>query len=132
MPEVSTGGHPRLMAPPALSARRPADGVRLPRGGALLDATDDERRPPGLVGGAEATTVVAVEVLVEQHQVAPVRIARVARIVAVARTATVGVGKEDRRQPSGQLVRRRAQVEPPAGARRDLDREPVPVEMVIA
>ena len=37
-------------------------------------AAGDEAGPPGLVAGAEAGAVVAVEVLVEQDQVAPVRI----------------------------------------------------------
>src|SRR5689334_15597481 len=40
----------------------------------LQDQIDDERRPPGLVGGAEPRSAVAVEVLVEEHEIAPVRI----------------------------------------------------------
>ena len=43
----------------------------------------------GLVAGAEAGAVVAVEVLVEEHQLAPVRVGGEARLVAVAGTAAV-------------------------------------------
>ena len=43
-----------------------------------------QRRPAGLVAGADAAAGVAVEVFVEQHQVAPVRIVGVAAVVAVA------------------------------------------------
>src|SRR5882724_8203095 len=38
------------------------------------DHVRDEPGPPGLVGGAEARTIVAVEVLMEQQVVAPPRI----------------------------------------------------------
>ena len=40
---------------------------------ALLQQLGHEAGPAGLVAGAEAAAVVAVEVLVEEHQVAPVR-----------------------------------------------------------
>src|SRR5262252_4513315 len=73
MPEVSSGGHPRWMAGASAAGDRGprlAPFARPACGGALLDAADDERRPAGLVRGAEAAAVVAVEILVEQHQVA--------------------------------------------------------------
>lgn len=41
----------------------------------LLDAGCDQRGPSGLMAGAQAFAGVAVEVLVEQHLVAPQRVA---------------------------------------------------------
>ena len=53
--------------------------VPAPPGRERLEAVGDERRPAGLVRGAEPAPGVAVEVLVEEDQVAPVRIGREAR-----------------------------------------------------
>ena len=60
-----------------------------------------QRRPAGLMAGADAAAVVAVKVFMEQHEIAPMRIAGEPRIVRVARTATVGVRQKQRRQPAG-------------------------------
>ena len=57
----------------------------------------DQRRPAGLVAGAEAAAVVAVEVFVEQDQVAPVRVVGVAAVVAVAGPPAARVGQEEPR-----------------------------------
>ena len=66
----------------------------------------DQRRPAGLMARAAGRARVAVEVLVEQHQVPPVRVVGEARVVAVAGPAAVRVGQEEPRQPRGELVAR--------------------------
>src|SRR5437667_9737086 len=70
----------------------------------VLDQADDHRGPTGLVGRAESLARVAVEIFVEEHQVAPVRVLGPPGIVAVARAAAVGVGQKEAGQAPGQLV----------------------------
>ena len=81
-----------------------------PRSSEVLDSGRRQRGPAGLVARAQAAAVVAVEVLVEQHQVAPVRILGVARARrrgrAAARSRRGGRGRERARE----LAR------PPAGS----------------
>ena len=57
------------------------------------------------MAGADAAAGVAVEVFVEQHQVAPVRIVGVAAVVAVAGPPARFVGQKEPRQPAAQFVR---------------------------
>ena len=71
-----------------------------------LDASEevedarDEARPPRLVAGAEAGAVVAVEVLVEEDQVAPVRVPLELLRPAVNGSPAALVLEEDVRQPA--------------------------------
>ena len=67
----------------------PAEQVHQPR---------DDPRPAGLVTGAEAGAVVAVEVLVEQDVVTPVRV--VLELLASRRTPGGGRCRHGRRSPS--------------------------------
>src|SRR5205814_3084827 len=67
----------------------------------LLETPRDQRCPPGLVAGAEATPRLGMEMLVEQHQVPPARIACVTRIAAVARPVPILVRREEPRQAAG-------------------------------
>ena len=60
----------------------------------------DEPGPAGLVAGAEPGAVVAVEVLVEEDQVAPVRIVLELRRAAVDRPPPIGVAQERAGQPA--------------------------------
>src|SRR5215831_15443679 len=60
----------------------------------ILDEADAERGPAGLVRGTEAAAGVAVEVLVEEHEVAPARVGGEARVAAVAGAGAVGSGQE--------------------------------------
>jgi hypothetical protein len=53
---------------------------------------------------AEALAGVAVEVFVEKHEVAPMCVGGEARVVAVARTATVAIGEEEARETRGEFV----------------------------
>src|SRR4030095_8239169 len=55
----------------------------LPHSRHHVDAARDERGPAGLMRGAEATAGVALKVLVELNEVAPVRIVHETWIVAV-------------------------------------------------
>src|SRR4051812_24091997 len=98
----------------------------------ILDQPDGQRRPPGLVRRAHAAPVLAVEVLVEQQQFAPVRVGGKARVRAVAGAAAVRAGQEQARQPRRQVVRDRAQIHPPPRPRRILDAQLVAVEVVVA
>jgi hypothetical protein len=52
---------------------------------------DNQSTPPGLVARAKTFAGFAVEVLVEQHQIAPAWIIRPARVLAVARTSSIAV-----------------------------------------
>ncbi len=90
----------------------------------------DDRRPPGLVAGAQAGAVVAVEVFVEKDVVLPVRIVDELARAAEDRTAAFVVEQEDAghaiRQLLGDLVERHVL----ARAGRALDAELVAVERV--
>src|SRR5882672_3292063 len=61
---------------------------------AVLDAAHRQRGPAGLVGRANAAPGVAVEVFVEERQIAPGRVALVAGLVAMAGTPSEVVPQE--------------------------------------
>src|ERR1051325_10921549 len=66
----------------------------------LINQARHQPRPPRLVAGAEAFARIPVEVLVEQHQILPVRVVReelrlAGAAGAVGRAVAVGVGEED-------------------------------------
>ena len=65
----------------------------------------DKSGPPGLVRRADASSGVAVKVLVKQHVVSEVRVVLQASIVPEHRALAVLVAKEDSGQARGQLVR---------------------------
>src|SRR5262249_51709977 len=64
----------------------------------------------------DASAVVAVEVLVKQRQVAPMRIALKLLRAPVDRPAPVFAAQEDARQAVRKLVRHLPQIHEPAGA----------------
>ena len=64
--------------------------------GALLEATDGKCRPTSLVIGTDTAAGVAVEIFVEEHEVAEVRIVLVALDIAVDGATPIFVGEEDR------------------------------------
>jgi hypothetical protein len=66
----------------------------------LLQQLGDERRPSGLMAGADAGTGVAVEILVKGNQPGPERIPLEALDVAEHRTAALPVLEEDAAEPS--------------------------------
>ena len=82
--------------------------------------------------GAQALAGFAVEILVKQHESAPVRVLRKAAIITVAGPATVLVGQEEAREAARQFLRNLVQRHPPSRSRRAFDLQVVPVEVVIA
>src|SRR5215472_5411260 len=72
---------------------------------ALLEKLGHQCCPTGLMTGAEPRTIVAVEVLVEQNQIAPVRIMGVNRVCAMDGPFAHGRFQKDTRQAARQLRR---------------------------
>src|SRR2546422_9064454 len=97
---------------------------------ALLQQLCDEPRPAGLVAGPDARTVVAVEVFVEEDQVAPVRVTLKFLGPPVDGTAPVLVAEEDSREAPRDLAGYRPQVEHGPGAGRARHLERIAVEVV--
>src|SRR5580704_2357139 len=115
----------------------PAENVRqrlAERGHAAVPAADyigDQPGPAGLMGGAEARAVIPVEVLAEHQVVPPGRIAEQFD-AAEAGPAPVRPGREDRDEPVLEIGSDLAEGLLAARARRVLDRELVPEELVVA
>src|SRR4051794_6631641 len=109
---------------------------RMVRGGGpaalplLLDQLGDEAGPAGLVARAQARTVVAVEVLVEEQMVAPVRVDLDFLRPAEDRPPALLVAQEDADQPPGELVGDLIEAEELARAGRALHPEIVAVVVV--
>src|SRR6266540_6872214 len=89
----------------------------------LLQELGDQAGPAGLVAGADAGPAVAVEVLVEQDQVAPVGIALEQLEGAVDRPASVTAAQEDAGEAPRQLGRDLPQRHRLPRARGELDLE---------
>src|SRR6266540_7303137 len=92
----------------------------------LLNQLRDQAGPAGLMAGTNATAVVTVEVLVEQDQIAPVRIGLESFVRSVHRSASVGAAQEGARQPARDLRCHFGQRHPATRPRRTLHREVVP------
>src|SRR5437016_2764213 len=97
---------------------------------ALLEQLRHQARPSGLVVGADARPVVAVEVLVEEEVVAEVWVALQLLRLPERRTASVFIAQEDRGESSGDLRRDLGERELPAGAGGKLHREALAQVMV--
>src|SRR6476661_2344415 len=80
----------------------PALGDRV-ENATTADKVRDDAGPAGLVRGSDALARVAMEVLVEQQQVVPLRIRLELLDRAVDGAATLGVGKPCRDEPAGQV-----------------------------
>jgi hypothetical protein len=65
----------------------------------------DQRGPASLVTGANARTVITVEVFVEQDQIAPVRVRLKLFRSAIDRPPSILVAKEDAFESLGELSR---------------------------
>jgi hypothetical protein len=100
--------------------------------GAIFKVADGERGPAGLVAGPDAAAVVAVEIFVEEHEIAEMRVASVARAPAVHGAPAAGAGEKDRPEAAGDLMGGIAQVEHLAGADGHLDQQRIAVVGVIA
>jgi hypothetical protein len=93
---TSAGGHP------SIARLWPVPGGATV--GGAHDEVGDQRGPARLVGGADATAGVAVEVLVERQQVVPVRMGLEEADVTEDRAAAVLVVEEDRNETTGEVV----------------------------
>jgi hypothetical protein len=89
----------------------------------VVDEVGDEACPPGLARGAEAASILAVEVLVERDVVAKMRVVLELGIAAEDRPAAVGSPQEQGRQPSREFVGdlAEAHLHPRAGGTFDLE-----------
>src|SRR5207253_1679916 len=117
----------------------------LPRGGqcglallwdvvfaALLQRLGDQSGPARLVTCPDATAVVAMEIFVEQNEIAPVGVVLELVGLPVDRAATGGVAQEDRVQPAREFRCNLAQGHPLARTSRKLDLEGISVVIVEA
>src|SRR5262249_47574323 len=95
-----------------------------------LNEPRDDSCPASLVAGADARAVIAVEVLVEQNEIAPVWVGLEFRGRAVDRALAGLVAQEDATQTPGNLLADLEQVHLPARPGRALDRELVAVVAV--
>src|SRR5262245_30630627 len=95
-----------------------------------LDHVGDEAGPAGLVARTETCAAVAVEVFVEEDQIAPVWIRLELAIRAVHGPGTLLVAEEDADDALHDLPRHLEECHPDARSRRTVDREVVTVESV--
>src|SRR5262249_21469357 len=100
-------------------------------GGEQVQDAGDDARPPRLVAGAETSPVVAVQVLVEEQVVPPVRVLLELPGSPVDGPATLGVTEEDAGQAAPDLLGDLVQGHLPAGAGGALDGERVAVVGVV-
>src|SRR6478609_2008426 len=92
-----------------------------------LDQGRRQPGPSGLVTGADAGAVVAVEVLVEEDQVAPVRVGLELFAATIDRSLAFLVAEKDLRESPGKLARDFVQVHLLARSGGELDLERVAV-----
>jgi len=74
------------------------------RRGKQMHQSSDNAGPPGLMTGAKARSVVAVEVLVEQQQIPPVRVVLEGFGAPVDGPASLRISQEDAGQPLGEIL----------------------------
>ena len=94
----------------------------------LANEIRDQSGPAGLVRGAAAAAIVAVEVFVEQDVVLEMGIGLKFFVVAENRAPAVGTAQEELDHAAAQFVRDLVEREHDAGAGRALDLEPVAVD----
>ena len=78
----------------------------------FFEQAGDQRRPAGLVAGAETPSGVAVEVLIEQDQVLAGGVIGVHAGLAIYGPPSLGILQEDGRQAPGEFPRHVQQVHP--------------------
>src|SRR5262245_30459653 len=81
---------------------------------------------------AAAAAGVAVEILVEQRQVAPMGIVGISRFIAVAWAAAIFIGQEEIHEPSRDFQSHVFQIHPASGPGWALDPQAIAIEIVIA
>src|SRR5579872_1159548 len=96
----------------------------------LLKQICDQSCPARLVAGTDTCAVITVEVLVEQQEVAPVRVILKCFNAAMNRPQPIFVAQENARQAARQFFRYLVQREQIARTGGKLDLEALPVEVV--
>lgn len=99
--------------------------IRIP-----LDEPGDDAGPSGLVARSQPCTVVAVEVLVEEDVIAPVRVLLELRYGSKGRAPAVLITEEDAFEPVLDLLAYLVEVHPLARAGGALDSKAVSVERI--
>src|SRR5437867_3234924 len=98
----------------------------------VLERARHERRPAGLMARPDTSASIGVKVLVEEHEVTPVRVGAVAVVAVVNRAPPARIRQERARETGGDLARDLLQVHHPPRACRALDAKRVGVELVVA
>src|SRR5947209_5866795 len=96
-----------------------------------MHAAGDDSGPAGLVTGTESGTVIAVEVLVKQDEITPVRVLLKRSGSPIDRTLALLISQEDVGQPPRDLFGNLIEVHVPSGAGGTFDGKIIPVIGVI-
>src|SRR5690349_4540472 len=82
-----------------------------------IETASNQSRPPGLVAGSEAGTIVGVEIFVEEDVILPMRIVLELLRSAINRAFTVLIAQENAGESSSNLLRyfKQSQMAPRAG-----------------
>src|SRR5262249_56884084 len=91
-------------------------------GGEHVHDPGDDPAPSGLMARAETRAVVAVEVLVEQEEVPPVRVVLESPCASVHRSPAVGAAEEDAAQATADVLGHLVERQPPSPAAAPLAR----------
>src|SRR5262249_26562216 len=106
---------PHLRGDLRLKCRPPVSENLLRRGGREeMHEPSDNAGPAGLVAGAEAGSVIAMEVFVEQNQVAPVRVLLKLSGAAIDRTPAIFAAQKNAGQSARDLCSHLVEVHLPA------------------
>src|SRR5439155_2902874 len=95
------------------------------------DQSGDQGSPAGLVARPKSLAGVAVKILMEGTQIAPVRILAIMALLSVPRPPAFFVRKEDRYQPAANLSRHFLERPHLARAGRTFDLKLAAIEMMI-
>src|SRR4029450_5089457 len=95
-----------------------------------IEESRNDACPPGLMARPEACAVIALEVLVKENEIAPVRIVLELRGASIDRAAAGGVPQKDVCESLSDLLCDFEERHPIAGARRTFDLKVVAVEAI--
>src|ERR1700739_2018340 len=84
------------------------------------------------MAGTASPAIVSMEVLTEENEVAPMRVGGKPRLLGVARTVTVAVGKEQLNQAPGKFGRGLSEIHSDARDARYLHGKTITIKVVVA
>src|SRR5437660_73416 len=96
-----------------------------------MHAAGDESSPAGLVAGTEAGAVIAMEVLIKQDEITPVRVVLKLPGSAIDRTPALLIAQEDAGQPPRDFLGDLIEVHAPSGSCRTFHGKVIAVVGVI-